>query len=162
MNQSIFLLKILFLAVIISSCNAPEKTAYVTTGKLFDSYKGTKELNNKLTIQESRFKLVLDSLKLEIEICRSKNSALNNDCIVLEKKFKETYTSMVQFNKEYSVSEKDKIWVQLNTHIESFGKDKGYKYILGANGSGNIMYADSSYDITNEVVEFANLKYDGK
>lgn len=162
MKQSISILKILFLSIVLSSCNSSEKTAYVTTGKLYENYKGSKELNNKLAAQENRFRLVLDSLKLEIEICRSKNSVFKNDCALLENKYKEAYTGMVQFNKEYAGSEKEKIWIQLNTHIEAFGKEKGYKYIFGANGSGNIMYADSTFDITDQVVEFANLKYDGK
>lgn len=48
------------------------------------------------------------------------------------------------------------IWAELNKHIEEYGKKMGYKYILGANGDGSIMYGDEAQDITEELIKYIN------
>jgi outer membrane protein len=69
---------------------------------------------------------------------------------------------MMEYNNEYITAEETKIWTQLNQYITEYGKTKDYEYILGANGSGSLMYADSTLNITEEVTAFANKKYSGK
>lgn len=52
-------------------------------------------------------------------------------------------------------------WERLNAYIEEFGSEKQLDIIFGIQGSGNVMYADTMYDITQEVIQYANLKYEG-
>ena len=49
----------------------------------------------------------------------------------------------------------------INAFVKEYGKENGYKIILGARGNGNIMYADSSKNITKEVLIYLNKKYQG-
>ena len=55
-----------------------------------------------------------------------------------------------------------KIMSRINQYVEEFGKEKRYAIIFGANGQGNIMYAEDSKDITKEVLEYVNSRYNGK
>ena len=48
----------------------------------------------------------------------------------------------------------------VNDYIKEYGKSKGYTFILGANGSGNIAYAHESRDITAKIIEGLNKQYE--
>jgi outer membrane protein len=54
------------------------------------------------------------------------------------------------------------IWQQINQYTKDFGKKNGYAVIYGANGSGSIMYADTTLDITAPVLLYINERYEGK
>jgi len=140
------------------------KSAYIITGNLYESYKGTKELQSKVITQQNRYKLVLDSLRIEINLNMSDiaNKQKNARTDELKKQYNALATDFKKYNEEYVQSEQAKVWSQLNEYIQTYGKENNYDYIYGADGSGNIMYADSSFNITKEIVEFANSKYDGK
>jgi outer membrane protein len=47
----------------------------------------------------------------------------------------------------------------VNDYVKEYGKSKGYRYILGATGSGNLVYAQESYDITDDLVKGLNEEY---
>ena len=53
------------------------------------------------------------------------------------------------------------IWKQVNQYMKDFGVENNYTYILGAEGSWQLMYAKENNNITKEVVEFINKKYKG-
>ena len=38
--------------------------------------------------------------------------------------------------------------------IDDYGKEGGYRLIIGANGMGSVLYNDDYYDCTKEVVDF--------
>lgn len=48
------------------------------------------------------------------------------------------------------------VWKQINSIIEKYGKDHGYKFILGATGDGAIMFAAEGEDITKEIIKYIN------
>ena len=52
-------------------------------------------------------------------------------------------------------------WERLNGYLEEFGKAKNVHLLFGIQGNGNIMYADTAYDFTQEAIQFANTKYEG-
>lgn len=70
----------------------------------------------------------------------------------------ELYKKTEQKNKEIE----SMIWKRLNPYLEDFGKEKGYQYIYGANGTGNVLYADKEQDITDEVIKYVNNRYHDK
>jgi outer membrane protein len=44
-------------------------------------------------------------------------------------------------------------------YLGEFNKVKGYNYILGNSFGGNVLYADKTLDITQEVLTGLNAKY---
>jgi outer membrane protein len=47
----------------------------------------------------------------------------------------------------------------INQYVAEYAKAEGLYMILGANGSGNVMYADPAYDLTEEILEGLNQRY---
>ncbi|OGX87430.1 hypothetical protein BEN47_10910 [Hymenobacter lapidarius] len=52
------------------------------------------------------------------------------------------------------------ILAEINLYIKQYGKNKGYDFILGATENGNIVYAAEGKDITEDVLNGLNNKYD--
>ncbi|GAB3843763.1 hypothetical protein GCM10028822_00290 [Hymenobacter terrigena] len=49
---------------------------------------------------------------------------------------------------------------EVNMFLKTYGKAKHYDFILGANDSGNIVYAADARDVTNDVLAELNQYYD--
>ncbi|MCI5057737.1 MAG: OmpH family outer membrane protein [Flavobacteriales bacterium] len=47
----------------------------------------------------------------------------------------------------------------ISDYLKQFNKDAGFNLIFGYNGMGNVLYADSSLDITNVILEGLNKTY---
>jgi outer membrane protein len=51
---------------------------------------------------------------------------------------------------------------EVNLFIKDYGKKKGLRIILAATDYGNIAYAKEGIDITDEILEGLNKKYEGR
>jgi len=71
-----------------------------------------------------------------------------------QQQFVEDNALMVQRSKE-------QIATQLNQYLEDFTKEQGYDYIFGATGAGSLMGAKEAYNVTDEVLRYANERYKG-
>ena len=64
------------------------------------------------------------------------------------------------------LSENEKNSLQLRDSINSFlkeyNKTKGYSMIISNTGFDNLLYADSIYNITQEILEGLNARYSAK
>ena len=70
-------------------------------------------------------------------------------------------THLQKMDTEFKQEINRKAWERLNNYLEEFGKQQNVHLIFGIQGSGNIMYADESFDLTAEAIEFSNAKYEG-
>jgi outer membrane protein len=142
------------------------RTAYIEVAKVYDAFKMKKELEGKFTTVELFRKSVLDSLELNLQLLS----------VEFDKtKCEETKTTFLQKKQEYLGIKKqyeednaaasqqytEQIFTQLNQYITEYGKEHGYKYIFGAEGSGSLMYANDSENITEEITTYVNDQYKG-
>ena len=141
------------------------KTGFVQTQQVFAGFGQTKELENKLNQIRSRQRQHLDSLQI---LLREEWGRLNTkDASQVQRfeKMQEEYLRaeayMDQESNRLSKAYDEQIWKQLNQYIQEYGEKKNYQYIYGASGEGNLMYARSSEDITEEVLQFVNQRYEG-
>ena len=68
------------------------------------------------------------------------------------------------YSEEYSQEEQrsmDAISTQLNSYVKEFAEEYGYDYIMGATGGGNLWYIKPAKNITEDVLIYVNLKYEG-
>ncbi len=145
-----------------------KKEAYVVTGELFSEFDYQKELDIEYKkLREDKMKN-LESMRAHVlsleERARSEKATQQeianyqyryNEFLQAEASVNEELTKI---NGEYSV----KIWDKINSLVSQFGEENNYEVIFGAGGSGNIMYAHEGKNITNELIAFCNLKYNGK
>jgi outer membrane protein len=144
----------------VSCTNKESEVRYIITSKVFNDFKGTKELERKLQALQQKQKYILDSLALEI---KSLESLSKNEEAVQKRRdvFNQLSSEFTQSNQEQQQQFTEGIWKQINQYVADYGKEKNIKLIMGANGTGSIMYADSSLNVTNGVIEFINSKYAG-
>ena len=161
---------IMTILVTISSCGKePQKSAWVETGRIFSSFKGTQELEAKFKDDFKEEDRILDSLMSVIRLVEDQIKA----GVKPDPQMKEKYNSDIDLYQRLAGSfepRKEKardeltrqVWTQINGYLMEYGKSKNYAFIFGAKGSGELMYADTSLNVTNDAIEFINGKYEGK
>ncbi len=144
-----------------------EKTVYVDSSRVFSDFKMTQELNTRLSNTQETRQVILDSLELRVRQLSIQQNARPADLelqaslgqAVEELRFKSD--RFQEDNQRQLQTYQDQIWKQLNQYIGDFREMNGYAYVLGATGSGNLMAANPSLDITNEIIAFVNQRYEG-
>lgn len=145
-------------------------TAYVDLAKVYNAFGMKKELESKLEQVQQIRKIQLDSLELDLNVL-AKN--LQSPGVENRKGLEEQFTGKRQqyaFNKQRMEEESnsltqtydEQIWKQLNQYIKDYGKENSYTYIFGAEGSGALMYANETVDITERITAYANQRYKGQ
>lgn len=147
------------------SCNQKE-TVYIDVPVLMEGFDYYVEFEASYQERLNSSKILLDSIlidlsKLEREIASSGDDS--NEELFEQKKshyfqLKENNSNALD---EFYSAEMQKISTRLNSYINDFGIENEYKYILGAGGQGVMLYADTSLNITNQVLLYANRKYAG-
>lgn len=143
-----------------------ERIGYVRTGEVIQSFNEFKRIQRQF---ESELRVVRGNA----DTLRTRYEALKNDP---QRKNKSTQ------DWAYQVGKAENEWLQyqknaeaqmqarqqelsrdaidkINLYIQDYGKQKGFKLILGATDGGNILYGESGDDITKEILEGLNKKY---
>lgn len=140
------------LMLVLTSCSV-KKTGYVDMFKLVQEFELQKEYSDEAKREIDREKAMIDSI-VYAEKLHNPSSSEN----VKDQLYTALYRKTEQRNKEIEKM----IWKRLNPYVAEFGKEKGYSYIYGANGTGNVLYADEKQNVTEELIEYVNKRYHGK
>ncbi|MGZ3884391.1 MAG: OmpH family outer membrane protein [Bacteroidia bacterium] len=165
----ISLIVILFLALTAGVSYATffgkSKVAYVNTYMIYNEFKLKKELEKKLEKTRLARQVLLDSIKTKIQLVainkeadpklvQAKIEELRRSYFMKEKQFAEE-------NENQSQQYTNQVWDQLNQYIKEYGTEKGFDFILGATGQGSLMYAKDNFDVSKELTQYVNNRYDG-
>lgn len=168
----------LFLGFMVFSCAClyylyatRPKVAFVRSLELVYEYNGMRDAHAGYKEKIAQWQANVDTLesqyaqqKKELESLRKKGNRQEIETMELlirrmEQDLK-NYTSVVQ---EQSREEEQTITQgvlnQINSKIEEYGKENGYDIILGAEGTGNVLYGAAGLDITAEILELLNQEY---
>ena len=97
----------------------------------------------------------LDSLHLIFEEKDSIPLKADREILIQEMK------KLQELKQQYMDEAIQQVWGRLNDYIQLYGEENEFMLILGAQGNGNVMYAQETINITEEVLKFANSKYQG-
>lgn len=139
------------------------KIAFVDTAKVFNGFTMKKNLETEFKKIESMRKSQLDSMQLMITVIQ-KEPGLKNKEEILDYKIEELERKRQEFleaNESLSQKYNEQIWSQLNQYVKDYGSKRGYDFIHGTMGDGNLMYASDKKDITNDVLDYVNKSYNG-
>ena len=145
-----------------------KRMAFVKIGKVYDEFQMKKDLETKYTTVDKTRKNLMDSLELDLKLLSNKleqGSRDQNLMLEFETKKQNYLLKKKQFEEDNNAMASQytqQIMKQLNTYVGDYGKEKKFTYILGAEGSGVIMHADPSEDITEDVILYVNSKYKGQ
>jgi outer membrane protein len=149
-----------------------DKTVYVDVGMLMQEYKGMKAAQAEFQEKSAQWQANADTLvagfqeelkayekersqmtkrekELKEELLRNKQMQINQYQEAIQMKARDEEQALTQ-----------NVINTVNDYIREYGKQKGYKYILGATGQGNIVYARESQDITKKIIEGLNKEWD--
>jgi outer membrane protein len=160
-------LLIVFGAVLYIKSTSP-KFAYVKVTDVYNGFQLKKELEADYTHISQSQKLSLDSLTVQLKTLGneiSMKTASENDQKLYAIKRNEYLLKNKQISDANStLTDKydSEIWKQLNQYVNDFGKQHHYTFLIGASGTGNLMHADDSYDVTAEVIKYVNERYKGE
>lgn len=141
--------------IIASSCsNQSDGIVFLDNFKLFESFEMKKDLDFKiegeLSAEKNAVSALADSLDKETDPSKKEQ---------LEKNLQEAKLLFDQKFQALSSKYTNEVYAKLNTLISAYGKQKGYKIILGADGQGGVMYVDTTYNITNDMIKYVNDAY---
>lgn len=150
-----------------------EKTAYVNSGVIMEKYQGMIDARKKYEETSKTWQSNADTLAAEFQESLKK---YEKDITTMSAKEKQMAQELLK-NKQQQVmqyqqaiqqkaeQEQGKLSEgaikQINSYIENYGKKHHYKIIFGTN-NGNIVYADKSVEITDQILDGLNEEYKGK
>ncbi|MBT1708772.1 OmpH family outer membrane protein [Fulvivirgaceae bacterium PWU5] len=129
-----------------------DKKAFILNQRVFVSYEGTKALEAKLSTLRRSYTHTLDSMQQMLA------TSPNTDLVgAYEDKRQQYALAEQEMSDKYTAD----IWRKINQHVSEFGKENGYDFIFGATGDGNLMFAGDAYDVTDDIIDYINQKYEG-
>jgi outer membrane protein len=137
---------------VLSSCSM-KKSGYVDMFKLVQEFELQKEYSEEAKREIDREKSMIDSIIYTVQL-RDPSSS--------ESVKNELYAALYKKTEERNKEIEKMLWKRLNPYVADFGKEKGYSYIYGANGTGNVLYADESLNVTDELIKYVNKRYHDK
>mgnify|MGYP006367140247 CR=1 FL=1 len=152
------------------------KIVYVNLDTIMYRYEFALDINKEMISKEARISATLDGKrkKLEEEIADFEYRC-NAKLLATEEQFIEERDKIIKKEQEF-VKLRDELYMQLesenmarskelrdsiNSYILEHNQTKGYDFILTKIGD-NILYANSTLDITMEIVEGLNKRYNKK
>ena len=129
----------------------------VNSTKLFNDFQMAKEMK---AIGEKEYNLQarkIDSLyNLINNTSDSEHSNFLLQRIVAEK------DSLTTFQRKFISEQTLNVWARIKIYTNDYIKDKPYKIVIGAADSNdNLIYGAPEKDITNDLLQFINKKYEG-
>src|SRR5690606_16249593 len=154
--------------------NSSSNQVYVDVNKLIDGYKRTKIVRTEFEVKAKTLNANVDSLMTdwqnELKIYEKERSGMSEKELELKQEVlgnKQQQINNYQQAIQKQIQEEDKKATQtvvndINDYVKEYGKKHKYTIILGASGSGNIMYANEDADLTKVVLEGLNTEFEGK
>ncbi len=169
-NLILWLMSIMSLLIAVGACGFAYQNqtqiAFVDLEKVYQEFALTKGFERQLVTYQQSEQGQLDSLKVRLNTLEEELQVNRNPAGLKQyQELRETYLRRRQQameQEEGMTSDFDtKIWSQLNQYIDDYSKQEGYDFILGANGSGNLMGEKPNLDITQPIIHYINERYHG-
>jgi outer membrane protein len=154
--------------IIFNQLTGREKTGYIVIEDVFNSFQLKKEMQRKYEKTRSASTRIIDSLQFELQTLANRLDKTKdpdkNEVVQFEqkrdeflKKKQKTTEDLQALSNEYD----KEILAQLNQYVHDYGTENGYTYIFGNDNNGSLMYAHDAVNITQNVLQYINSKYQG-
>jgi outer membrane protein len=145
--------------VLVVACGEDKQTAegsivFMDNFKVFEEFEMKKDYDAMLEQQLGTEQSKLDSL----------STILNGlkDPLEIAKQKKTLFEAQQVFDQRFGgLSDKytQEVYQRLNKYIQAYGKQNGYRMIMGSNGQGSVMYVDTTANVTADLIKYINKEY---
>lgn len=129
---------------------------YVNSNELFTEFKMTKELKlageKEIRLKNSQ----IDSLRNLVSLTSDESSKS-----VLIEQLINKKQEIAEFENQYTQLNSQKIWSRIAVYSSDYAKLKGYDFILNSNNNQTVLAGNKDKDVTKELLNFINEKYEG-
>ena len=157
-NTIIIIALLLFVGFNMLNGNKTE-IVYVDNIRLFNAFNMTKEIRSIKERKITNQNRVLDSIYSIYQDIDDKESG---DAKTLQSKISKSNKTLQDLQSNYTNNIPSQVWVRLNSYLKEYGKQQNLKIIFGTSGNGNIMFAEENINITEQLIEYINERYEGK
>ncbi len=157
------LLALLLLAILYLNWQTYQRVktvAFVDTAYLFNNFKMKEILETQFNENKKNRQQQLDSLY--DQVTSLKNTAAEEGVKRLQRQYLHQRQAALEEQERLKATYDAQIWSQLNSYIKEYGQEKSIDLVLGANGEGTVMHAEEDMNISKQVVDYANKKYNGE
>ena len=135
-----------------------QEIVYIDNVVLFNGFNMTKDIRKVEEAKINKQAKDLDSLYFKLDYISYANDPLSKR---LQQQIAYKSKSLQELQDNYTQNLSQSIWNRINGYIKEYGETHSIQIILGTTGSGNVMFAKESIDITEDILEFSNRKYEG-
>lgn len=148
--------------------------AYVESSRLLDNYKGMIDARKAFETKAKTWQANIDTLTTDLKTSiqqfeRDKKSMTEKEVDLSKQLLKKKQEELNNYKNaiQQKAAQEDnvmtqKVLTELNAYIKQYGEHNEYKIIMAATDFGNIAYASEGVDITDEILEGLNGRYNGK
>jgi outer membrane protein len=149
--------------------NHTNKIGYVELVTVFQKFNMKAEMESKLNETKRVRQLTLDSMITKVFLPEdSIKSYVKNNPAKLQafQRNKELYLTLKERYENDNANQvndyDNQIKSQLKQYVSEYGEKNGYAYILSDDGAGYVLYANKAKNVTEEVIQFINDRYQDK
>ncbi len=150
------------------------KIAYVEVDTLLAKYNFCIDLNEAMVKKSENVRLTLNQKAKELDKQKQEfQTKYQNNAYLSQERAQQEYNRIAKLEQDLQnlsnklqselMSENEKNSLQLrdsiNAFLKEYNKTKGYSMIISNTGFDNLLYADSCYNITKEILEGLNARY---
>jgi len=162
----------------VSTVNAPVgtgfKIAYFVMDSLMTQYEGFKEAQAKVKAKENDMQMQLSSLdrsnQKKVEVWRQKGNTMTQaeteqaqlEYQKMQQEFQSRKQALEQDVYKYTEDRKADIRKNIEDYLKDYNKEKNYSYIFSYDVGSFIYNKDTTYNITQDLIEGLNASYKKK
>ena len=149
------------------------KIAYVEIDTLLAKYNYCVDLNEAMVKKSENVRLTLNQKAKDLDRQKQEfQTKVQNNAYLTQERAQQEYNRIAKLEqvqtrlfceKAELMSENEKNSLQLrdsiNAFLKEYNKTKGYSMIISNTGFDNLLYADSIYNITREILDGLNARY---
>lgn len=161
-------------SIIWSNTNISTDVVYIDNDRLLDNYQGMIDARAAFEEKQLVWRANIDTLTMDVTKAiqdfekssaqLSKDEQVRSKALIKNKQLQlQQYQQAIQQQAQQADEEMTtRVLTQVNTFLSEYGEANDYKVIMGANHSGNILYAQGDLDITDQVLQQLNENYSGR
>lgn len=150
------------------------KIAYVEIDTLLAKYNFCVDLNETMVKKSENVRLTLNQKATDLEKQKQEfQTKYQNNAFLTPERAQQEYNRIAKLEQDLQnlsnklqselMTENEKNSLQLrdsiNAFLKEYNKTRGYSMIISNTGFDNLLYADSIYNITREILEGLNARY---
>jgi len=162
---------ILLIAVITLSSCTQQKIGYVNSSDLMKEYKAVKdlekEIKDKQTLLQEKYKQVALAFEKEVQefqskskkLSRKKGEARYQELMYKQQQIQQNQQQESAALQQESQDKMDDLIDDMKDLVKEYAVKNSYTYILGTNESGNVLYGEKQFDLTETILDVINADY---